>query len=370
MKKIIIICLLVLAGCTNKTEYKQYSQTTLDVGFDTPFQLTAFANSEDEFMTYFDLMAEKARYYNSIFDRYNSYNGVNNIKTINDNAGIAPVKVSNDLMDLILLSKKWSDQGNQTFDITLGAVTEIWHQYRDDGIIDNSNNIFPVPPSAQLLAEAGQYVGWKYVVIDKEQSTIYLTHPKVSLDVGGVAKGYAVEKIVDALTDAGLKHGFLNGGGNVKIIGPKADGKTWGVGIENPNKGDYLDIINTTGPLSIVTSGDYERYYIDSNGTRQHHLIDPKTLYPYQGKRSTIILTEDSGLADILSTIMYMSDIQSALDFIHQYNQQHPNQPLRVIWVTEQDPGDFPATFKLQSQGLYLTYTDNVKDISKNLANK
>ena len=375
MKRVILILLLLLTSCTIQTKpvdsYKLYSQTTFTVGFDTSFQLIGETASQVEFESFFEMMVSEGQYFNKLFDRYNDYPEINNIKTINDFAGISPVVVDKPIIDLILLAKLWSEKTEFAFDITIGAISDIWHEYREAGkIANNQGNTYPAP-TLKELQEARNYIGFKYVEINEVDSTVYLTNSKVKLDVGAIAKGYAVEKIAETLFEAGLTSGVLNGGGNIKILGPKRNGDTWGFEVDNPNKPlysnttDKLDIIKTTLPISLVTSGDYQRYYIDDNGTRQHHIIDPITLFPNQDKRAVVIMHQDSGVSDILSTSLFIKDIKWGLNFINSFNQENPETPIYVIWVTTENPGLFDNTHQRQFQDLYLTYSDNFLPLSK-----
>ena len=109
----------------------------MDAGFDTVISLIAYADDETQFNEYFDLVRSEFKRYNALFDKYNDYEGVNNIKTINDNAGIQPVKVDADILEMLELSKQFSELSNNKFDITMGPVLEIWHEYREAGTQQN-----------------------------------------------------------------------------------------------------------------------------------------------------------------------------------------------------------------------------------------
>lgn len=378
MKKRILLVLLLLTSCIKDPNpeqgYKIYSQTTFSVGFDTSFQLIGETASQEEFVKYYEMMINEGQYFNKVFDRYNDYPNTNNIKTINENAGIKAVPVDKPVIDLILMAKTWSEKTDYAFDITIGAVADIWHEYREIGKIRNNQGESYPSPSQKELQAASQYIGYKYVEIDEVNSTVYLTHPSVRLDVGAIAKGYAVEKIAETLVAAGLESGVLNGGGNIKILGPKRNGDNWGFELDNPNKpvfsdsSDKLDILRTTLPLSLVTSGDYQRYYIDDNNIRQHHIINPKTLFPNQDKRAVIIMHQDSGVADILSTALFVNSIKWGIDFINQFNENHPDEPIYVIWVTSEKPHEFDSTTLRKFQDLHLTYSNNILPLSKHFS--
>ena len=141
--------------------------------------------------------------------------------------------------------------------------------------------------------------------IDDENNTVRITDPKASIDVGALGKGYATEKAAQALKDAGATGYVLNIGGNIRIIGTKPDGSGWLTGIKDPDDPNssfaaYLNLANT----SCVTSGSYERFY-SVNGKRYHHIIDGDTAMPADYFPAVTIITENSGLADALSTALF-----------------------------------------------------------------
>ena len=138
MKKILSILLgaLLLSGCSEKALHK-YSMTATDIGFDTVVSFTAYTENEAAFNSYSAELKKQFRYYDRLFDKYNSYDGVNNIKTINDNAGRQPVKVEPVILDLLKLAKAYDTISNHQFDITMGSVLNIWHDYREAGTLAN-----------------------------------------------------------------------------------------------------------------------------------------------------------------------------------------------------------------------------------------
>lgn len=368
MKKILIICLtlVLLTGCTTgaKDTYTKYESRSSEVGFDTLVTFLAYTKTEKEFDTYFETVKQEFIHYNSLFDRYNDYEGINNIKTINDQAGIAPVKVDPEIIEMIEIAKEYSELSNGYFDITLGAVLDIWHEYREEGIVLNSEDEYGRVPTMDMLKEAEQYTGWQFVEIDKEASTVYLNHTRAKLDVGAIAKGYATEKVALRLEKDGVEYAVVSGGGNVRTINTKADGTPWAIGVEKPSlivKGESLDIFSIPTSTSIVTSGDYQRYYIGPDDVRYSHLIDPHTLMPATNFQSVTIITPDSGAADALSTAVYMMSYDEAQEFIKKFNDAHPDQKIDAVWVLE---GDEPNDWQ-HVDGFSLTMTETLKQYSK-----
>lgn len=358
IKVLIISTFLITLFACKQNSLQQFKETTFNVGFNTPFTLIAYSESEEEFTKLFEQMKKEISEMNQLYDIYNDYENVNNIKTINDNAGKKAVKVDQKIIDLLLLSKEYSEKTNNKFNPTLGPVLKIWHDARERGIEANRKDEYIASPSQAVLEEANQYVSWDFVEIDSEKNTVYLKDENAALDLGAIAKGYAVEMAAQSLEASGLKHGVVNGGGNVKTINSKPDEK-WRVGITHPNEAVHTSILSLAfdSSMSIVTSGDYERYFIDDKGLRQHHLIDSFTLQPARIGRSITVTTEDSTLADSLSTAFSMTSLDDAKEFSESLNIK--DLGLVYVFETKQDNQDF--NFK-EVDGMYVYYNDVIKD--------
>lgn len=300
----LILAILLLSGCSlTQSQPKQYNATFLEL-FDTVTAMTGLSDSQEAFTTNAQAIRDALEVYHQLFDIYNDYDGINNLKTINDNAGIAPVKVDRKIIDLLLDCKAYYDLTGGLVDVTMGAVLKLWHEARSDGLDDPANAYLP---DQAALEEAAKHRGWEYIVIDEDASTVYISDPDVSLDVGAIAKGWAAQQ-VSAIVPQGV---MLSVGGNVCAPGPKDEqGTRWVVGVQNPDGGnEYLHTIYLSSG-SVVTSGDYQRCYM-VDGKIYHHIIDPATLYPSTHWRSVTIVCDDSGLADALSTALFLLPLES-----------------------------------------------------------
>lgn len=295
---------LLLSGCAGGAakETKQYNATFLTL-FDTVTTITGLAESEDEFRGKAQAIHDELLVYHQLFDIYNDYEGVNNLKTINDNAGIAPVKVDGKIIQLLLDCRDYYDLTGGMVDVTMGGVLQLWHEARNDGINDPANAYLP---DEAALQEAAQHRGWEHIIIDETASTVYIDDPGIRLDVGAVAKGWAAQRVVET-SPPGL---LISVGGNVCASGTKDEaGTPWVVGVQNPDGGsEYLHTVYLSGG-SMVTSGDYQRCYM-VDGKLYHHIIDPQTCYPSTHWRSVTILCADSGLADALSTAAFLLPLE------------------------------------------------------------
>ena len=320
MKKLIsmvlamVVC-LSMAGCTS---YEKNSAVFFG-SFDTVIQILSYRKSKEDFSEMSTYVENRYKELNNLYDIYNEYNGINNIRTINKNAGIQPVKVSSEIIDLLLFSKQWYDLSGGKMNVAMGSVLKVWHDVRA-GYEETGTAVLP---RDDLLKEKAQHIDISRLEIDVENSTVFITDPQVQLDVGAVAKGYATEVIARELTEMGYDNFAISAGGNVRCSGaPKDDRKRWGIGIQNPAVdenwqaiGGNMDMAYFNTDMSLVCSGGYQRYFV-LEGRRYHHLIDPVTLYPEEVYQGVAILCPDSGMADALSTTVFLMEPAAAMELI------------------------------------------------------
>ncbi len=319
MRKILAILLLMtmvllnLAGCRKEEELKRFEATFLQL-FDTVTTIVGYGRDREEFEEFAEAVHDDLEIYHQLYDIYHDYTGINNIKTINDNAGKAPVTVDQRIIDLLKYAKEADELSGGEINIAYGAVLRVWHDYRSEGVDDPLNA--KLPPM-ELLKEKAEHTDINKLIIDEEAKTVYLEDPEMSLDVGAIAKGYATEMVVQDMIKLGYDQAMLSVGGNVRTIGSKPGGIAWNVGVQNPDMESeqtnlyILKLIN----LSLVTSGDYQRYYT-VDGKQYHHIIDPDTLMPSDYYTAVSIVCQDSGMADALSTTIYNIPFEQGLELI------------------------------------------------------
>lgn len=287
---------LLLSGCGVK-QPETHQAVYLDV-FDTVTTVTAVGLSEGDFQQAAEKIHETLLRYHQLFDIYNDYEGLDNLKTVNDNAGVSPVIVDGEIIRLLLDCRDYYELTGHTVNVAMGSVLRLWHEARTVALDAPEKAALPTDAALQAAAE---HCGWDTVQIDEAASTVYLSDPAQSLDVGAVAKGWAAGKAAEQAPS-----GFLiSVGGNVCATGPKDENTPWVVGIADPDGGEgYLSTL-CNRDKAIVTSGDYQRYF-ELDGVRYHHIIDPETLYPAARFRSVTVVCADSGLADALSTALFV----------------------------------------------------------------
>lgn len=315
----VILTLALLTGCgTEKApEVKQYNATFLTL-FDTVTTIVGRAESEEAFHATAQAVHDDLLVYHQLFDIYNDYEGLNNLKTVNDNAGLAPVVVDGAIIQLLLDCRAYYGATNGTVNAAMGSVLRLWHEARETAVNDPGRAALP---DLAALEEAAAHTDFSGVIIDEEASTVYLSDPDMRLDVGAVAKGWAAQRAAEN-APTGL---LISVGGNVCATGPKTpEGTPWVVGVENPDGAEYLHTLNVTGG-SVVTSGDYQRYFV-VDGTVYHHIIDPETRMPSSYWRSVTVLCADSGAADALSTALFVLPLEEGQALLEQFGAE-------AMWV-------------------------------------
>ena len=324
MKRILLLLLvfcLLLGGCSLpvKEEEKQYTATFLDL-FDTVTTIIGRGESEAAFREKAQAIHDDLQYYHRLFDIYNDYEGVANLKTVNDNAGVQPVKVDKAIIELLTDCKAYYLLTEGKVNVAMGSVLALWHDARTDGIRDPQTAKLP---AMEKLQEAALHTDIESVQINEEASAVYIADPKVRLDVGAIAKGWATQKAAEK-APAGL---LISVGGNVCATGPKLqDGTPWVIGIQDPEENDKNLHTMYLKEGSVVTSGDYQRtYWVD--GKAYHHIIDPQTLMPAAYWRSVSIVCQDSGLADALSTGLFLMDYEQGKALAQMCGAE-------VLWVS------------------------------------
>lgn len=332
----VLLC-MPLSGCAQSTVQK-YSLTFFEA-FDTITTIMGYADSQETFDRVMGQAKDMFLHYHCIFDGYNDYDGVYNLHYVNEHAASGPVKAEQELIDLLLWVRSVQPGLNGRMNVAMGSVLSIWHDYREEGSC--------LPDEAELKS-ANAHVNFDDVVIDEAAGTVFFADPELRLDLGAVAKGYTVEIVAQWLLTSDIPSFIISAGGNVRCGENPLDGRArWGVSIQMPDaqNGEYLDVLYLKN-TSVVTSGDYQRYYT-VDGARYHHLIDPDTLYPGRYMRAVTIVTEDSGYADALSTSVFLMPYEEGRQFVESL------EGVEAYWVLNDGTVLFTDGLKnaLYSQG-------------------
>lgn len=226
------------------------------------------------------------------------------ISKINLNAGESYVEVSDDTYYVIKESINFSNMSNDIFDISIGPIIDLWGIGTEDAKI----------PTEKEIENNLALVNYKDILLNEENHSVKLTKKNMKIDLGGIAKGYAADKIYEYLKQEKLERALINLGGNIYVLGDKEDNQPFSIGIQDPTKprGNSIGYIKVSNK-SVVTSGIYERYF-EENNKIYHHMIDPHTGYPFDNNLSSVtIISDKSIICDALSTTTFGLGIDDGL---------------------------------------------------------
>ena len=236
-----------------------------------------------------------------------SWDSNSETSSINQNAGIKPIKVSKELWDLIDRSQQISKITSGAFDLTFAAVDQIWK-------FDGSEAVMP---DADLIQASVSKIGYNQVQLNKEQSTVFLPQKGMKISFGAIGKGYAADRAKQLLEARGVVGGIINASGDISTWGTQPDGSPWTIGIVNPMNKEKVFSWFSLEHKAVVTSGNYEKF-IHINGKRYSHIIDPRTGIPSNGIISCTIFASKAELADALATATFVMGVESGLFLIDQ----------------------------------------------------
>ncbi len=317
------VLLILLCSCNANVDNRYEAQ--FFEYFDTLSTIVAYCKSDAEFETLSNNVEEELKIYHELYDIYNDYPNINNIKTINDNAGIKPIVVDEKIIDLLLFSREQYNSTSHYVNPAMGSVTSIWNEYRNNALIDPKNAKLP---SQIELDVASEHMDFSEIEINTEDKTVYLPDSNMSLDVGAIAKGYVIEDISKNYAN----NGFINIGGNVKVLGFKPDNTAWNVGIQNYDKNseEELLFLLEISDFSLATSGNYERFY-EIDAKNYHHIINPDTMYPSDYYHSVSVICENPAIADALSTALFNMPLDVGSEYVDTLENTY------VIWINSDE---------------------------------
>ena len=329
---------VAFASCSNSAKAKEkYKASFLDL-FDTASTVIAYDNSQEEFDRNYQRFYDELKTYDELFDIYKEHEGVTNLYNVNKLAGKAPVKVDAKIIDMLNYGKEIYNTTQGKVNICMGTVLELWHNERDYGIANPDEAKLP---DMSKLKEASKHTDINNLVIDKNNNTVYFKDHEMKLDVGAIAKGYAVQQISDWAKSNLWTSAAISIGGNVSTFGYKNDdGKTkWTIGIENPDttSDDFLLKLNITDEC-IVTSGDYQRYYT-VDGKKYCHIINPETLMPSEYMASVSVICKDSSFGDAMSTALFNMTIEDGKNLVDSLDG------IEAVWVDKEYNKTFSKGF-------------------------
>ncbi|WP_264564053.1 FAD:protein FMN transferase [Flavobacterium sp. N3904] len=300
MKKIISICFIFVAFSSFAQIIHKRKLSMLG----SPFEMTVVAKDTVEANIYINMaIGEVRRIENEISD----WIPTTPISQVNQNAGLKPVKVPTEVFELVERSIKISEITEGAFDISYASMDKIWK-------FDGSMKEMPTP---EAIKKSVEKIGYKNIILDPKEHTIFLKMQGMKLGLGGIGQGYIADKIHVLLLSKGCNSGLVNVSGDIFAWGTQPNGKPWTVGIVNPlNKKNIF----ATFPLensAVETSGSYEKFVI-FDGKRYSHIIDPRTGYPAMGIVSVSVFAQKTEIADALATGIFVLGVEVGLDLVNQ----------------------------------------------------
>lgn len=297
---------LVVLMVTTYTTFAQqvFKKKALLMGVD--FEFSVVANSEKKAEELFKIaLSETMRVENLI----SSWKSSSQTSEVNRMAGIRPVKVDAELLDLIVRSKRISQLTAGYFDISFASLDKLWY----------FNEPMKVLPDSLAVAKSVAKINYRDILIDKKKSTVFLKKKGMRIGFGSIGKGYVAEKVKQVLIKAKVSAGLVNAGGDLTTWGAHPFTQKWLIQLADPNKvlknAATFKLMNS----AVVTSGNYAKY-IEFNGKRYSHIINPKTGWPVTGLKSVSIFCTNTELADALATAVFVMGKERGLALINQLN--------------------------------------------------
>ncbi|MCT4563072.1 MAG: FAD:protein FMN transferase [Maledivibacter sp.] len=295
----IVSIILIVSGCSARVNNEPVAKTEFVLG--TVVTIKLYDNATEEvFNKAFARLRE-------IENRMTINADDSEVIAINSNAGKDFVKVSDDTFYVIKSGKHFSRLSEGRFDISIGPLVKLW------GIGTDKAKV----PNKEEIENKKIWVDYNDVVLNESEKSVMLKKSGMILDLGGIAKGYGADEVVDILKDNNVKHAIINLGGNIFAYGNKPDGTGWKIGVQNPlsERGEYLGIVRVSDQ-TVVTSGVYERYF-EEDGKRYHHILDPHTGYPVENNVVGITIIANSSIdADSLSTSAFALGLEKGMELI------------------------------------------------------
>ena len=293
---IFIMILWAFTGCAENKPKGPISRT--EFLMDTVIMLKIYDNSDEK------ILDEAMDRLIEIDNRMSVDIDTSDVSLVNKHAGIKPVKVSDDVYYVIKQAKEFAQLSNGAYEPTIGPLVELWN-IKGTGRRERDSI-----PTEEQIREKMALVDYSDLEL-MEDNFVYLNKKGMKLDLGGIAKGYAADEVKRIFKEHGVGNAIIDLGGNIYVLGERENGEPWKIGVQDPFQvtGNYIGILNAKDS-SIVTSGNYERYF-EYKGKRYHHIIDAKTGYPSDNEVSGVSIISDKSIeGDALSTALFVLGVE------------------------------------------------------------
>ena len=281
-----------------QADWYHYTDTAMTTSIDLEFWAddAAFADRTAE---------QVLSVFHQVDRQMSRYREDSELSRVNREAANHPVVVSEGLMRVLEKARTISELSQGAFDISFGSVGYLY-DYRTGQ-----------QPSDEEIQSRLARINYRDIVLDREKSTVFYRHPGLLADLGGIAKGYSVDLGMERLQQAGIRHARLSAGGDMRLLGDRR-GRPWIVGVRDPRSEERKAVVLPLSDTAVSTSGDYERFFIDENGERIHHILSPGTGKPVRGVQSVTILGPNALTTDGLSTAVFVLGPERGLEMINR----------------------------------------------------
>lgn len=302
MKKLLLILLFILCGCGK--EEKQFNRTIFT--FNTTVDITLYEGNKDDLNQIVNIL----NHYSKLSDYNKHYDGYVNLYDINQNAYNEEMVISCDLFDILELSKEYYSLTNGYFNIAIGKASFMWKDIRDN------ENSFEIADYDNIALEIAN-TNIDDVILDEEKQSVKFNNENLKLDLGGIIKGYALDKVYEYLNGKNYTKYLINAGASSVLIGSHYKKEKFTIGLQNPdNENEIYQKIKAKN-CGIGTSGDYQNYFIH-DGVRYHHILDPKTLENPHIYRTISVIGNNNALLDALSTAFFCMEYDEMINLANE----------------------------------------------------
>lgn len=306
----LIVPLLLILGLVGFTLYQGFGEDDLHQAYkmtmDTSVELRFSPGSMPADQLEEEVFAEIVRL-EKLFSRSLEDSDVSKV---NAAAGLSNVQVSPEVLFVTGKALYYAELTEGSFDPTIAPLIDLW------GFLGQEYRV----PEPEELEKTIPLVNYTALEIDRETETLFLSQSQMGLELGGIAKGFIVDRAMEILKNAEVEHAFINAGGDIGLAGKNPDGEPWRIGITNPRETDQIIAVLSLKDCSVVTSGDYERSF-EEDGEKYHHILDPETGLPAKELASVTIVADTTLIADVLSTAVFVLGPQQGLQLLEDLDQ-------------------------------------------------
>jgi FAD:protein FMN transferase len=305
MRRSVVVLALLAAAVAGCSSQRTVQKTETIMG--TQVSITVAATSREEAEAAIEAGMAEVRRFDAMMSLYKD---TSEITKVNLAAGIGPVKVSREMIEVVEYAAKTSELSGGVFDVTIGPLVVLWQMRLKEGTV----------PSNEEIARVRSLVNYRNIGIDKKASTLFLKKKGMIMDLGGM-KGYIADRVADLMKRRGINNALIALAGDIWALGYREDGKRWRIGVQHPREKDKTLAVLELSDQYICTSGDYERFVIREK-KRYHHIIDPRTGRPSTGVISVTLVGKQGAIIDPLAKIPFILGPEEGMKIVRMFGAE------------------------------------------------